>query len=638
MPKEFKSFFKEVKGNEGNKCHYPTRLDTYGCGCQHDCSYCADGDTNILMFDGTFKKLKDIEIGDKIYGDASDGKSHRFTESTVLNKWAVEKPSYKITLASGVELICSGDHRWLSNRGWKYTTGDMSGKGRRPYLTDRNYLIGLTITDYTQYKEFTDEYKMGYLSGIIRGDGNLTEYHYGEQHGRKTDDQYHFRLVMKEYDAILRTKEYLAYFGIETNWFNFPMLDRQTQVEVQRKAIRTHRKDHYDKIHELIEYKDTPEFLRGFIAGIYDAEGSTDVYIKRIYNSDEKIIQTVEKGLSHFGFNYVFDKDRPKSVTGKIVKTIRLTGGIAETIRFFNVFQSAVKRHGQLEGVAMKNPDSSNNQIVSIEPYKENQTLYDITTSTENFIANGVVSHNCYAKSLLDFRKLWTPNDPSVADVAKIRRKIAKFPEGMPALRLGGMTDCFQACEHDYGITYETIKALNEKRQSYLIVTKSNIVGEDKYLDAMDKDLAHIQVTVTCTDDEMYRKMDFEKAPLPSKRIEAIERLYAAGFDVQLRLSPFVPAFIDYDVLANVKCDKILVEFLRVNTWINKWFGKYIDIDEYSVKQSGYRHLPLEKKLELIGKIHGFTEVSVCEDESEAYEYWQKHFNPNPDDCCNLRK
>lgn len=38
--KEFKSFYKKVGGGEGNKCHYPTRLDTYGCGCQHDCSYC----------------------------------------------------------------------------------------------------------------------------------------------------------------------------------------------------------------------------------------------------------------------------------------------------------------------------------------------------------------------------------------------------------------------------------------------------------------------------------------------------------------------------------------------------------------------------------------------------------------------
>ncbi len=37
---EYLSFFKTVEGNEGSKCHYPTRLDTYGCGCGHDCSYC----------------------------------------------------------------------------------------------------------------------------------------------------------------------------------------------------------------------------------------------------------------------------------------------------------------------------------------------------------------------------------------------------------------------------------------------------------------------------------------------------------------------------------------------------------------------------------------------------------------------
>lgn len=38
--REFKSFYKTVEGNEGSVCNYPTRLDTYGCGCSHDCSYC----------------------------------------------------------------------------------------------------------------------------------------------------------------------------------------------------------------------------------------------------------------------------------------------------------------------------------------------------------------------------------------------------------------------------------------------------------------------------------------------------------------------------------------------------------------------------------------------------------------------
>lgn len=36
----FKSFIKLPGGSETQKCFYPLRLDTYGCGCVHDCLYC----------------------------------------------------------------------------------------------------------------------------------------------------------------------------------------------------------------------------------------------------------------------------------------------------------------------------------------------------------------------------------------------------------------------------------------------------------------------------------------------------------------------------------------------------------------------------------------------------------------------
>ena len=243
----------------------------------------------------------------------------------------------------------------------------------------------------------------------------------------------------------------------------------------------------------------------------------------------------------------------------------------------------------------------------------------------------------CYAKSLLDFRKLWDNVNPAVADIDKVRKKIAKLdPEKISAVRLGGMTDCFMPLERTMGVTYETIKSLNEHRIPYLIVTKSALVADPKYLEVMDKGLAHIQITVTCTDDELYRKLAYEKADYPSQRIQAIETLREEGLDVQLRLSPFIPEFVNLDVLNSVRCDKILVEFLRVNTWIRKWFD--IDYSDYIVKQSGYLHLPLQKKIELLAGITGFKEVTVCEDESNAYDYWQHNFNPNKDDCCNLRK
>lgn len=241
----------------------------------------------------------------------------------------------------------------------------------------------------------------------------------------------------------------------------------------------------------------------------------------------------------------------------------------------------------------------------------------------------------CYAKSLLDFRKLWNPYNPSVADIKKISRVINKLPKDK-VIRLGGMTDCFQPIEEYERVTFNTIHLLNNHDIPYLIVTKSDLVATQLYMSEMRKDLAHIQITVTCTDDDKYEELDYEKAPLPSARIKAIEKLQSAGFDVQLRLSPFIPEFIDYDVLNAVKCDKILVEFLRVNSWIKKWFD--IDFSQYTVKQSGYNHLPLELKKEYISNITGFKEITVCEDESTAYEFWKHNFNPNKDDCCNLRR
>lgn len=241
----------------------------------------------------------------------------------------------------------------------------------------------------------------------------------------------------------------------------------------------------------------------------------------------------------------------------------------------------------------------------------------------------------CYAKSLLDFRKLWNPQNPAIADIEKIKRRIKRLPKDQ-IIRLGGMTDCFQPLEERERVTYNTLKALKEAGIGYLIVTKGELIAHDDYIDVLDKDLAHIQVTLTCTDDDKYKALNYEKASYPSQRIKAIEKLHKLGFDVQVRLSPFIPEFIDLDTLNAIKCDKILVEFLRVNTWIEKWFN--IDFSEYTVKQNGYRHLPLERKLEYIKGITGFKEVTVCEDETRAYEYWKEHFNPNENDCCNLRR
>lgn len=245
-------------------------------------------------------------------------------------------------------------------------------------------------------------------------------------------------------------------------------------------------------------------------------------------------------------------------------------------------------------------------------------------------------AHNCdycYARSLLSFRGLWEPGAPRVADLEKIRRKLRKVPEGT-IIRMGGMTDCFQPCEAAYKVTYETIKEMNRLGIGYLLVTKSDLVATRPYVELLDKELAHIQITVISLDDAL--AVRYEKACPPSKRIRAILELQELGYDVAIRLSPLIPEFMDFGKLSSIPVKRGIVEFLRVNAWIRRWM-EGVDFEKYTYRQGGYYHLPLEEKRRLLEMIQ-LPELTVCEDVTEHYQYWRDAVNPNQEDCCNLRR
>ncbi|WP_194087893.1 MULTISPECIES: Rv2578c family radical SAM protein [unclassified Cryobacterium] len=114
-------------------------------GCSHACTYCLSPETLILMADGRQKPLWEVRVGDAIMGTETVGAYRRYVQTKVLASWDTRKRGYRVTLADGTELVASGDHRFLTERGWRFVTRAMRGDGQRPYLTENNKLMGFGL-------------------------------------------------------------------------------------------------------------------------------------------------------------------------------------------------------------------------------------------------------------------------------------------------------------------------------------------------------------------------------------------------------------------------------------------------------------------------------------------------------------
>ena len=242
----------------------------------------------------------------------------------------------------------------------------------------------------------------------------------------------------------------------------------------------------------------------------------------------------------------------------------------------------------------------------------------------------------CYSKSIQIFREGWYPNNPGRADWDKIVKVVQKKVGVGDAVRIGGMTDCFQPIERLHRLTYKLISLLNRKRVHYLIVTKSPLVVSQEYLKLFDKDLAHIQVSVPCTDNDFIKKIS--NAPTFEESKMMLETLYSKDFDTTVRCSPFLYNYMDFDKFNSIGVDKCLVEFLRVSFLVKKIFNRYMDLSEYSYtdfkdnNHYHYHHLPLEKKLELLDKLD-FPVLNVCEEIPSHERYFRENVNYNKNYC-----
>jgi DNA repair photolyase len=512
-------------------------------GCQHACTYCTSGETPILMADGRTKPLAEVRAGDKIYGTMRRGFYRRYAITTVLAHWSTVKPAYRVVLEDGTQLVCSGDHRFLTERGWKHVTGAERGPLQRPFLTVNNKLMG--VGGFAEPPKETAAYRRGYLCGMIRGDGTIGHYPNSAPHRRPGGYVHRFRLALADPEGLARTADYLACVGIGCRESAFA---EESATRRRMTAIRTDRRDAVRTIEWLIGWPDNPsaDWRKGFLAGIFDAEGSFSRGILRMSNTDPGIINWTVTSLESFGFDFAVEPwNRPNGIV-----CIRLRGGLREALRFFHTVDPAITRKRSIDGVALKS--DARLRIVAIEPLGLDVPMYDITTGTGDFIANGVVSHNCFARNSHTYLDLDAGADFNTKVVVKVnapelvRRKMASPSWAGEHIAVGMNVDCYQRAEGRYQLMPGIISALGDAANPFSILTKGTLILRDIELLAAAADVTEVGLNVSAgfVDKDLWRSIE-PGTPAPGRRLEACATLNERGLRCGVLMGPVVPFLSD---------------------------------------------------------------------------------------------
>ena len=507
-------------------------------GCAHACAYCQAGETPILMADGRTKQLGDLEVGDRIYGTVRDGHYRRYVTTEVLDRWISIKPAYRITLEDGTELVSSGDHRFLSDRGWKHVVHNARAPDRA-HLTTNNKLIGTGA--FANGPRDAADYRTGYLCGMIRANGLPRSRHYLRRDGTAgTRDR--SRLALVDLEALRRAQQFLHAQEIETTELLL------AAASGTHREIRAIRRDNVSAVRGAIAWPTSPtdDWRRGFLAGIFDAEGSCSGGALRISNTDCELIDRIAFCLRRFGFDFVVERTRNEN---RLV-CVRIRGALKERLRFFHLTDPAIRRKCDIEGMALES--DAKLRVASIEPLGRAMPLYDITTGTGDFIANGVVSHNCFARPTHTYLDLNAREDFEREIVVKVnapevlRAELARPSWKREHIAMGTNTDPYQWVEGRYRLMEGIWEALRDAGNPASILTKSPLVLRDTKLLQELGERAEVSAafSVPTIDEKAWRATE-PHTPHPRKRLEAVGELNRAGIPTGVLVAPLIPGVND---------------------------------------------------------------------------------------------
>jgi DNA repair photolyase len=244
--------------------------------------------------------------------------------------------------------------------------------------------------------------------------------------------------------------------------------------------------------------------------------------------------------LSRRGWKYVLGDDHEHFERPHLTVGTHLLGPGAT---------SAAREQG-IDGRAVKSGPPI--RVRSVRALGMTVRMYDITTTTGDFVANGIISHNCFARpthKYLDFdagRDFEREIVVKVNAPERLRVELARPSWKGEHIALGTNTDPYQWVEGRYKLMRGIWEAMIEARNPGSVLTKSPLLLRD--LDLMKELAARAQfsaaLSVPTLDERAWRATE-PHTPHPRARLEAVAQLVRAGIPTGILIAPLMPGIND---------------------------------------------------------------------------------------------
>lgn len=191
-------------------------------------------------------------------------------------------------------------------------------------------------------------------------------------------------------------------------------------------------------------------------------------------------------------------------------------------------------------------------KVLAVRPLGVEIPMYDLTTGTGDFIANGVVSHNCFARPSHAYLNLSPGEDFEKSVVVKtnvagvLRREVAKPSWAGEHVAMGTNTDPYQRAEGRYRLMPGIVDSLAESRTPFSILTKGTLITRDteRLAAAGERVPVSAAFTVGMLDEDLWRSVE-PGTPGPGARLRAVRRLNDAGVPTGVMIAPIMPGLND---------------------------------------------------------------------------------------------